>query len=98
MTEEHKEKITTISDIIGQDNLGHLLDDLVKLKPELEGLLVLTLEKGGVLSWRAALIEKEKAIAMLERIKLDILNDLWEDDGETEELGYEKPPEDLEDG
>ena len=69
-------KITTITDILAQDNINAVMEKAHNEKPEMANLIVIYIDRDGNTNWHISEDTKSsQAVYALEIVKNDILNE-----------------------
>jgi hypothetical protein len=76
-----RNKKVTVSNLLGQDEINALLERVIKDKSTTEGIVVITQDVKGGISWRVSGFTPLEVIGLLEQVKA------WEceDDGNYED-------------
>ena len=78
-----KSKKVTVDNLLEQDDINSLLNDVIKEKPDLSGIIVILSYRDGMVRWRDVGLDCDEMIGMLEKVKvLEIINQVAGSDDE----------------
>jgi hypothetical protein len=75
-----KSKRITPSELLRQDGINGVLEDVIKDRPSIEGIVIITAHKNGTLKWKRSGLNDFEVIGILEQVKQWELDDTGEDD------------------
>jgi hypothetical protein len=74
-----KSKKITVSDLLGQNEINSLLNDVIKDKANVDGILVITQDHDGKIAWKVAGLNGLEVIGLLEQVKAWECEDVCDD-------------------
>jgi len=75
-----KSKKNTVSDLLGQNEVNALLNDVIKEKANIEGIIVIQQDKDGRIAWKKTGFSFLEVIGILEQVKQwELEDDDWDD-------------------
>ena len=75
-----KSKKITVSDLLGQNEVNALLNDVIKEKTNIDGIIVIQQDKDGRIAWKKTGFSFLEVIGILEQVKQwELEDDDWDD-------------------
>jgi len=75
-----KSKKITVSDLLGQNEVNALLNDVIKEKANIDGIIVIQQDKDGRIAWKKTGFSFLEVIGILEQVKQwELEDDDWDD-------------------
>ena len=71
-----KSKKVTVDDLLGQDDVNKVLNEVIKVKKDITGIIIIYENDEGWVKWKAAGFNSDEMVGTLEKVKvLEITTD-----------------------